>query len=483
MAKLYPPIIEGTIPAFYGTTFVVPFSLNRVTSKKEISRMVVKIKEVATNSIILTTFSTSIDFDTMKATFNCVNDKGDCPLRVSKYYKVQIAFVDSLGVIGYFSDMATTKYSMCPIVYIEDLMTSEVDTSYNYNKKDFVGKYSQFDKDPSEKMYSSHFEFSGEEIESFSTEEIIHDSSKDDNPYEAAESYSLEKIYKTDTILSVAFVVTTVNKMVVKSPSYLLYLQDSFNGNLSGRLAAINDFDNGVIQLYLTKVNNESITTGEMKIFRAQKDSEEWEKVGVVTVKKDGLIWEDHTAAQGVTYKYKIQKDNSFFLYSDEVYSDFEDAFIYDGEKFFKLRYNTKISSLKMNIQEQKIETIGEKYPFIFRNGKLKYTEFPISGLLTYLSDNKENFIQKENPDFFTTDITSENLYYERLFKTEIFKWLSDGKEKFFKSPTEGTYIVRLMGVSLTPVDQVGRLIHNFAATAYEIAECNTANLRKYNLI
>ena len=89
MAKLYPPIIEGTIPAFYGTTMVVPFSLNRVTSKKEISRMVVKIKEVATNSIILTTFSTSIDFDTMKATFNCVNDKGDCPLRVSKYYKVQ----------------------------------------------------------------------------------------------------------------------------------------------------------------------------------------------------------------------------------------------------------------------------------------------------------------------------------------------------------------------------------------------------------
>jgi hypothetical protein len=36
---------------------------------------------------------------------------------------------------------------------------------------------------------------------------------------------------------------------------------------------------------------------------------------------------------------------------------------------------------------ESKIDTIGNKYPFIYRNGKVKYKEFPISGLLSYLSD------------------------------------------------------------------------------------------------
>jgi hypothetical protein len=37
--KLYPPNIEGTIPAFYGkgtATLTVPFSMNRTVSKSEV---------------------------------------------------------------------------------------------------------------------------------------------------------------------------------------------------------------------------------------------------------------------------------------------------------------------------------------------------------------------------------------------------------------------------------------------------------------
>ena len=62
-------------------------------------------------------------------------------------------------------------------------------------------------------------------------------------------------------------------------------------------------------------------------------------------------------------------------------------------------------------------------------------------------------------------------------------EWLSDGKPKLFRSAAEGNYIVRLMNVSLSPVDALGRMLHSFQCTAYEIADCTFANLEKYGFI
>jgi hypothetical protein len=44
---------------------------------------------------------------------------------------------------------------------------------------------------------------------------------------------------------------------------------------------------------------------------------------------------------------------------------------------------------------ESKIDTIGSKHPFIFRNGNVNYKEFPISGLISYFMDEEELFITK----------------------------------------------------------------------------------------
>ena len=48
---------------------------------------------------------------------------------------------------------------------------------------------------------------------------------------------------------------------------------------------------------------------------------------------------------------------------------------------------------------------------------------------------------------------------------------------------TEGAFIVRLMNVSLSPNDTVGRMIWTFSATAYEIDENTYDNLKKHKLI
>ena len=52
LKKLYPPEIEGVIPAFCGTTLVVPFSMNKTVSKSEISGMIIKIKTVFSNQYL-----------------------------------------------------------------------------------------------------------------------------------------------------------------------------------------------------------------------------------------------------------------------------------------------------------------------------------------------------------------------------------------------------------------------------------------------
>ena len=66
--KLYPPYIEGTIPAFYeeseGTaTIVVPFSMNRAVDQTLVKRFHLKMKTVQSNSFVLDLDTDIFNFD------------------------------------------------------------------------------------------------------------------------------------------------------------------------------------------------------------------------------------------------------------------------------------------------------------------------------------------------------------------------------------------------------------------------------------
>jgi hypothetical protein len=81
-----------------------------------------------------------------------------------------------------------------------------------------------------------------------------------------------------------------------------------------------------------------------------------------------------------------------------------------------------------------------------------------------------------------TTSLADYNIAAERKFKIAVLEWLNNGKPKLFKSPTEGNYIIRLMNVSLTPEDKLGRMIHSFSATGYECMDINEENLRELGI-
>jgi hypothetical protein len=100
---------------------------------------------------------------------------------------------------------------------------------------------------------------------------------------------------------------------------------------------------------------------------------------------------------------------------STAIMADFEDVFLYDGERQLKIKFNPKITNFKTTLLETKTNTIGSKYPFIFKNGNVAYKEFSISGLVSYYMDNEEFFISKNNIGFTDVDPKREKTESQQI--------------------------------------------------------------------
>lgn len=503
MSRLYPPMIEGTIPAFEGTTLVVPFSLNRAVTTSEISNVRLKIKTV--NGILketVTAFEILLTGDCFaKFTLNPQN------YTVGQYYKVQIAFVKGdtkkgqREEVGYYSTVGVVKYTTAPTVAIEGLNFGEINP-HNYY---YTGVYTQakYDNngrllgygDTTEKLYSYRFlitNSTGAIIDD--TGEILHNSTKDVLSYETAEEYCFAKDIKANESYFISFIATTVNGMVASSPKYRITQNRSIRPEIDIELVATLDEGSGFIDLTVGNCSTELIT-GTFLISRcSSRDEESWiefKRFNLHAVQASSFSIKDCTVEHGEKYRYSIQQYNANKIYSERIVSntvlvDFEDAFLFDGERQLRIRYNPQVSSFKTTHADQKTDTIGNQHPFIVRNGNIAYKEFPIGGLISYRMDEDNNMFmpkKKLGVEVSSNDLTSENIIAERIFKLSVLDWLNDGKPKLFRSPSEGNYIVRLMNVSMSPQTALGRMLHSFTATAYEIAAFNPESLATFNII
>ena len=511
MAKLYPPNIGGTIPAFYsvGTTtkIVVPFSMNKAVGKSEVFGFSLKIKYVDGN--IIDTFqvfdssliikndddSFNIDFrgsydleKSLTVTFNVNSIKGTY-LKEGQFYKVQLAYIDKNLEVGYYSTVGIVKYTIRPTVEIANLEDSPV----NPHRYSYTGVYSQYKRDPTEKIYSSRFLLThsdGTIIKD--TGYVLHNSSEDDLPYESRETFLWARDLDPNTTYFLKYIVKTINGLECESPSYRISQFRSVGTEVNLNLSAELNYENGYIGLKL--ICDEPIISGTFLLSRAcSKDDYQWAEIkrfDVQSLIPSEWSYFDCTLEQGYFYKYSLQQYNANDIYSNRVisnlvYADFEHAFLYDGNQQFKISFDPKITNFKNNILENKVDTIGNKYPFILRNGNVNYKSFDIQGLISLQTDTEGLFLDTSlyETDDIITDLTSKNIAAERYFKRSVQDWLNNGKPKLFRSPTEGNFIVRLLNVSLTPNDKLGRMIHSFKATAYEIGAFNTENLEKYNII
>lgn len=527
MAKLYPPIISGTLPAFYlensdldrSAKITVPFTMNRAVSAAQIKGFALKIKTVQNSNYLYT----ALTYDNVKynlegssyVTFilKSSNNSSERELllktfKVGLFYKLQIAYIDQNDEIGNYSSVGVSKFTTKPKVSIQGLNTNTTNNHiFNY-----MGVYDQTDGDSSEKVYSYCFNIFDDNDKIIATSgEKVHNTTLDTNLYTSYDIFNYNKDFETYKTYRIQYSVTTANNLQISSPMYRISTRATIESDLQADLIATADFDNGYIQINLIgrldSEKNETITTGSFVLSRASEDDDylNWEKLltfKLISEFPSRELWKDFTAEQGKNYRYAIQQYNDEGLYSSRilsniVFSDFEDAFLYDGERQLKIRFDPKLGNIKTNLAETKVDTLGYKYPFFFRNSEINYKEFTIAGLLSFLGDEKFFFISKDELNLgnephrhgtyanenLNTDPVSENIARERLFKRKALDWLNDGQPKLFRSPHEGNFIVRLMKVTLNPENKLGRLLHTFSGTAYEVADYNYDNLINYNFV
>ena len=107
----------------------------------------------------------------------------------------------------------------------------------------------------------------------------------------------------------------------------------------------------------------------------------------------------------------------------------------FDSEKAVDYKSLEKVAA---HLIEQKTDTIGSEHPFIIRNGNLKYKEFSIGGLISYIMDESEQMfmtLDELGIAHRSTDLTTDNIVAERHFKLSVLDWLTNGKAKIFRSP------------------------------------------------
>lgn len=509
MGKLYPPTIPGTIPAFYGTSIEVPFSMNRAVGLSEFNGFALKIKKVS-GTLVGTVFE---DYATAWVEAGAVKFK--IPERIAQelvqgqFYKVQLAYMKKSGdtrTIGIYSTIGIVKYTTMPIVRIEN-MNENVVNNHSYS---YTGVYQQLletkdangivsidwaSQDTTEKLYSSRFlitDTKGNIIKD--SGEILHNTTYDTSAYESSESYVISEDLELNQIYYLYYIATTVNGLVKESPRYRITQRRQIPMSLEADIKASLNYESGTIDIHLIGHHLNQIASGLFLLSRRVKSAEnDWEELYYFSLQSeipDRLLFTDYTVAQGVEYVYSLQQYNTSDVYSDRIFSnsivaDFEDLFLYDGERQLKVKFNPKVSTFKPNVIETKTNTLGSKHPFIVRNGKVDYKEFAISGLISYQMDDVELFLSKGDLglEYATHNLITENIKAERDFKLAVLEWLNNGQPKLFRSPTEGNYIVRLMNVTMSPTDTLGRMLHTFSCSAYEIDNYSYENLHKHGLI
>lgn len=460
----------------------------------EVDEIQISIKSIVTGKNIIGDLKKALSDESRKdkkIIFEVDKDK----LQINSYYKIQIAFVDN-NITGYWSNIGIIKIIDEPNISL-NLSISDSDNVY-WSNFDYIGTFNSSDKEAKYKFtlfYDTH------ELETSDWQ--IH--SRDEGVDKWTPKTVL-KIVQGPPWYKIQYEVETLNGYQTKI-SYDIKQQSIQQGLKDQAILKTNlDNENGCIKINLIPISNK-LNSGLYFLYRidSKTNFEQITKMTEFNLEEEPanrLILKDYTIEQGITYQYVLcqaelngaisQLDQS--LMSECITPDFEHLFISDKYKQLKVIYNPKVSSLKTYIPEKKVDTIGSKYPFFFRNGNVEYKEIPISGLLSFRSDQDGHFDKKwlnieevrpQTPSNKNMEYNymSNQIKNERDFKLDVLNWLNDGVPKYLRSATEGNYIVRLMNTSLSPQDTLGRMLHSFVSTAYEIGDFTQDNLEKFDLI
>lgn len=513
MAILYAPTIDTPLPSFFVDNneliLSVPIVNNKFVYKGQYTKFALLIKNNNTGSIIGDPiFSQNANTATFVFPERYFKDESAL-LKVGNYYKVQIAYATETEV-GVYSSATVIKYTAKPEV-VGTLTNGLITFQYT-------------NADPSERIdtYSISIYDNNQQL-LYDTGVLVHkrDSDKvegtslDDYLLTSFDSFTIPGDLSVNDIYHYKYNYSTINAYMGTCDFFgagdaKVYSQFLDSGFVT--LKAQQDSENACVHILLQNSGAPvDVVAGAYVISKIKLDkttstdytnSLKWEYVTNIIFSQaltgTCTVARDYCVENGYAYIYAIQQYNKYGVTSERHYSNavtirFDYSYLLDSTRQLKINFNPKVSSFKNDLLESKMDTIGNKYPYIFRNAVVQYKEFPISGLLSKRSDKDNLFTDisfyTDNEKRMVTSNTIDSIVdedevaVEQKYKTEVLEWLNNGQPKLFKSPTEGNFIVRLLNVSLSPNDTLGRMLHTFNATAYEIATYNNDNLLKYHIL
>jgi hypothetical protein len=347
-----------------------------------------------------------------------------------------------------------------------------------------------------------------------------------------------EEIYNTGILRPENFSRNEINytfPLLLDNGNYLIYLTYNTNSGYSatkvltividvesdseftGSIFTTVSNEEGQIRIDITgAASGDSYETldGTIVILRASADNDFtiWDTVASITLDTESssllnsLYWIDTTPESDVWYKYGVQRyyinentgleeNTSIKIIDKPVSVSLEDCFLVKNNTQLKLRFDPSVTNFRRVVKDSVIETIGSKYPFVIRNGHIKYHSFSYGGLISCQMDNNNIFTSYGELFPYETlrqlnlnrnseeNINSYNDYLlERKFREKVMDFLTDPQPFLFRSPTEGNMIVKLTDVSFTPNATLGRMIYSFSGSFTEVADNTVENYDYYDI-
>ena len=526
--NLYPPIVETYMPAFLvNETCRVYFSLSQYNSFSDIANVQVTLRNQNTNESMLnsTAYPSEIKVTPLLEDASIKTDNRfyieinpsdvQGKWELNTYYRVQLRFtktgtpaapnnnkLDSwlAAQSGNFSEWST----VCLIrgISAPELKVDGIDSvSWALANANFTGQLTFKDEEETDTLKSYQIKLYDEQNTLLTDSGLLYA-----NNYNNVNSFNYTFKYNFIAGQTYYFTIdyTTMAGYVDMITKEFEVIQES-TVELDISISAVADDENGRIGITLKR---SATAAAEIATYMIRRSSSKenftiWEDMYSYKLNGESAIkttWYDMTIESDIWYKYCVQRideNNKRGLHKEiktPILVRFEDMFLTVGDRQLKVKFNPSVSSYKKMIQESKTETIGSKYPYIKRNGYAEYVQFPIGGLISFFMDEDELFTSKEqlfgdslklyvNYNDTNNIGNMNNQIYERKFRDEVIAFLYNDDIKLFRSPTEGNMLVKIMEVSLSPEQQLGRYLYSFSGTAYEIADCTVENIKEYKIL
>lgn len=537
--SLYPPQISTFLPAFVNTTdAVIYFSLSPFNTSSEIQRVHITLQNQLNNENALKNSSgilvSPLRYDTVSGLYYAVIPVTEVQggvFNINQFYKVQIRFDNNtVGVPAGNDQLLWTNYflqyqtnfsewsSVClirpilqPSIELRTFDTENGDISFNKGIIPISGQVFFGDSfDDTETLQSYNIEIIAKDSEKtvYTTQEIYTGDNLNPNDINyKLDLQTLDTSYNTEFKMKIN--ITTKNQYKM-SKIYEFKIADFLDeATFNPEITVTMDNEDGIAVLH---IENTQTVFGTLYVKRASSLNNFKEYESIWTDKVAGpidLTIEDNTVGSLVWYRYSVQLENSRGAFtqvyrSQKFLPDFYDAIFSRNKQQLRLQYNYSVSSYKPVVNRSKIDTLGGRYPKFVENAILNYKQFSISGSISATNDVNQKFLEQReyfgeeynnfliynqedeshmgyrsdtNNIYLTKEAYDRNdFFWEREFRETALAWLNDGEPKLYRSMAEGSMVVMLTDVSLTPNKTTGRRMWDFTATAYEIANADSLN-------